>query len=167
MVDHPVEGGRMNDMNEPQTPADVPPLRPEAYVVRGDRTLAAMVLLICTLGGVGIGFGTALYMLRVSALGGSDLRPHKVTVMTWLGAKLDTEAADVRGARLQRVYEESPAEKAGLLPGDVVLRVDDNLVTSPDDLVREIRDREPGDRVFLVVDRGGRMLNVRTYLGQY
>jgi S1-C subfamily serine protease len=160
----------MNETHETQAPSDigdgVPPLRPEAYVVRGDRTLAAMVLLICTLGGVGIGFGTALYMLRVSALGADDVRSHKAMVMTWLGASLDVNA-EAPGAHLKRVYEESPAEKAGLLPGDVVLRLDDSSVGSAADLVRAVRDRDPGDRVLLLVDRGGRMLRVRTYLGQY
>ncbi len=156
----------MNETQDTQVPTDVPPLRPEAYVVRGDRTLAAMVLLICTLGGVGIGFGTALYMLRVSSLGTADVRPHKAMVMTWLGTRLDPHA-DVQGARILRVYEESPAERAGLRQGDVVLRVDDAWVTSADDLVREVRDRDPGDRVLLLLDRDGRTLRIRTYLGQY
>lgn len=155
----------MNETEDTQVQQDVPPLRPEAFVVRGDRTLAAMVLLICTLGGVGIGFGTALYMLRVSSLG-VDIRPHKVMVMTWLGTRFDPHA-DVQGARILRVYEESPAEKAGLQQGDVVLRIDDTWVTSPDDLIREVRERNPGDRVFLVVDRGGRPMRLPTYLGQY
>ncbi len=156
----------MDETHDTQVQTDVPPLRPEAYVVRGDRTLAAMVLVICTLGGVGIGFGTALYMLRVSSLGGADMRPHKTAIMTWLGTRLDGRA-DVQGARILRVYEESPAERAGLQQGDVVLRVDDSWVTSADDLIREVRDRDPGDRVLLLIDRGGRTLRVRTYLGQY
>src|SRR5262245_21637957 len=44
--------------------SDEPVLRPEARVMRADRSLAAMVLVICTLGGMGVGFGFAMYLMR-------------------------------------------------------------------------------------------------------
>lgn len=152
-------------MNDTQD-QNVPPLRPEAYVVRGDRTLAAMVLLICTLGGVGIGFGTALYMLRVSSLGVADVRPHKVMTMTWLGTSFDPRPP-VQGVRIRTVYEGSPAEKAGLQTGDVILRVDDSWVTNADELIREVRDRDPGDRAMILIERDGRTLLRRTFLSAF
>jgi membrane-associated protease RseP (regulator of RpoE activity) len=152
-------------MNETQD-QKVPPLRPEAYVVRGDRTLAAMVLLICTLGGVGIGFGTALYMLRVSSLGVAEVRPHKVMTLTWLGTNLDARA-HVQGAKVKQVWEGSPAERAGIQGGDIILRVDDAWVTNADDLVREVRDRDPGDRAMLLIERGGQTMRLRTFLTSF
>src|SRR5215813_10386253 len=48
----------------PPTSTPEPVLRPEARVVRADRSLAAMVLVVCTLGGMGIGFGFAMYLMR-------------------------------------------------------------------------------------------------------
>jgi membrane-associated protease RseP (regulator of RpoE activity) len=152
-------------MNETQD-QPVPPLRPEAYVVRGDRTLAAMVLLICTLGGVGIGFGTALYMLRVSSLGPVDVRPHKVMTMTWLGTYLDPRDP-VQGARVTQVLTGSPADKAGIKIGDVILRVDDAWVTNPDDLIREVRDRDPGDRAMILLERDGRPIRRAAFLAAF
>ncbi len=151
-------------MNETQD-QNLPPLRPEAYVVRGDRSLAAMVLLICTLGGVGIGFGSALYMLRVSSFRDGG-RPHKLASMTWLGASLDNRDP-VKGARVMQVYDSSPASRAGLQIGDVILRVDESWVTNPNDLVREVRDRDPGDRAVIVVNRNGCQRKLNTILTAY
>ncbi len=59
------------------------------------------------------------------------------------------------GALLDDVDEGSTAAEAGLEPGDVVTRVDDQQITGPDSLVATIRSYRPGDSVEVTFVRGG------------
>lgn len=58
-------------------------------------------------------------------------------------------------AEVMAVSEDTPAEAAGLLPGDVVVRIDDIDVTSSDVLRNYIRSLEAGDDITLVWNRDG------------
>ena len=66
------------------------------------------------------------------------------------------------GALVANIESSSPAEKAGLLPGDVVLGVNGQKVDSSADLPRIIGDQKPGSVVRLSIwrDRKARELNV-------
>jgi regulator of sigma E protease len=57
------------------------------------------------------------------------------------------------------VTPDSPAEVAGLKPGDVVLSVADQRVFSPDEMVQAIRSR-PRQKLALIVERNGKQLNL-------
>ncbi|WP_017616183.1 S1C family serine protease [Nocardiopsis salina] len=59
------------------------------------------------------------------------------------------------GAQIVEVSEGGAADEAGLEPGDVVASVDEHEVNSPDQLIAEIRSRQPGEEVSLGVLRGG------------
>jgi serine protease Do len=59
-----------------------------------------------------------------------------------------------RLAVVEHVDEGSPAEKAGLQPGDVLVRADGSSVTSSLDLERALLDHTAGDKVVLLVRRG-------------
>ena len=68
------------------------------------------------------------------------------------------------GAAVQDVTPGSPAEHAGLRPGqDVIVSVAGQRVTGPDDIVQALDGHQPGDRVPIVVVRNGarRTLTVR------
>jgi serine protease Do len=58
-----------------------------------------------------------------------------------------------RGALVQEVNPDSPAERAGLRAYDVIVSVDDARVTSDDDLIRSIAGRLPGTTAKLSVVR--------------
>jgi hypothetical protein len=63
-------------------------------------------------------------------------------------------AAD-RGVLVTEVIEDSPAEKAGLQAGDVILGVAGDDVASPSDIRRAVRGHEPGETVEVRVKRRG------------
>ncbi|HZO98216.1 MAG TPA: PDZ domain-containing protein [Gaiellaceae bacterium] len=73
-----------------------------------------------------------------------------------LGRKV---AAVPDGALVTGVQPGLPAE-GRLLPTDVITAVDGRTVSSPDDVTRSMRGREPGDRVRFTVRRGRRRVTV-------
>jgi len=58
-----------------------------------------------------------------------------------------------RGALVQDVTPDSPAERAGLRPYDIIVGVDDATVTSDEELIRSISARSPGTTARLTVLR--------------
>ena len=72
-----------------------------------------------------------------------------------------------QGARVIEVQEGSPAERAGLRVGDVILAVDDEEVSPKDPLPELIRSHEVGDTVELRVERGGEELTLAATLAEH
>ncbi len=60
-----------------------------------------------------------------------------------------------KGAYVNTVRSDGPAGTAGVRTGDVIVKFDDQSVTSAAELKRLIRRHQPGDRVNVVVDRAG------------
>jgi serine protease Do len=84
----------------------------------------------------------------------------------WLGVGIGQAVEDGR-TMIGSVDPESPAELAKLREGDVVLKIADRDVTSPDILAAEIRKRKPGQDVTLSVERDGKPMDVKVKLGEY
>jgi serine protease Do len=74
---------------------------------------------------------------------------------------------DTKGALVSDVDAGSPAEKAGLKPGDVVLAADDRPVQDNGDLSRYISTRAPGTTVRLKVLRDGAEKAIPVTLGTF
>ncbi|MDO3397379.1 trypsin-like peptidase domain-containing protein [Nocardioides sp. SOB44] len=70
----------------------------------------------------------------------------------------------VIGALVREVGEDSTAGAAGLETGDVVVRVDDTMITGSDSLVATIRSYRPGDTVTLTFVRDGEERSVELEL---
>jgi hypothetical protein len=62
------------------------------------------------------------------------------------------------GAKISGVSEGSPAEKAGLTAGDIIVEFDGKPITGLHDLSFAIKDKKPGDEVEVVVMREGERL---------
>src|SRR5215218_7998698 len=60
------------------------------------------------------------------------------------------------GVLVMEVGDGTPAAKAGLQPGDVIVRLDDKPIDTVEDLFGELRQHRPGERVTLTVVRDGR-----------
>jgi len=72
-----------------------------------------------------------------------------------LGVGLEDTEGDVRGTKVRSVEEGSPAEKAGLKEGDVIVRFDGEAVRSASHLARLVGETPAGRSVAIDVNRGG------------
>ncbi len=77
--------------------------------------------------------------------------------------KLDVKS----GAIVTEVMKGSPAEKAGLREGDVILKVDEQDVGSAAELVSIIHSYSPGSKIKVVVARKRKRLTFYVVLGRY
>jgi putative serine protease PepD len=74
---------------------------------------------------------------------------------TVLGAELDQRRrVSGGGVRLASVVDGGPADLAGLQPGDVLLRLDGQVLSGPADLIALIRKQPPGAVVTVAYRRG-------------
>jgi serine protease Do len=71
-----------------------------------------------------------------------------------------------RGAFVRQVVSGTPAERAGVQPGDVVLAIDGRAVDSAVDLRRTLGAIRPGTAVVLQINRRGKPLEIRTTLAE-
>ena len=74
--------------------------------------------------------------------------------------------SEPRGVVIQQVMEDSPASKAGLQKDDVILRFDDEEVTSVHKLTRLVGEMAPDHKVKLRISRAGREQDVTVTVGQ-
>jgi S1-C subfamily serine protease len=56
-----------------------------------------------------------------------------------------------QGILVTKVVEESPAQHAGILAGDIILKVDNHLLQNVEDLISETRSKKVGDKMKLLV----------------
>lgn len=90
----------------------------------------------------------------------------------WLGVNMadpprspsDSLQESAGGAFVYNVYEDSPADEAGILPGDIITRVGSSDIDSSEDLLQAVTALTPGDRTRFYLRRGGdrRSVMVRT-----
>jgi serine protease Do len=80
-----------------------------------------------------------------------------------LGVKGPKDTAD---AKIAKVLSDSPAAKAGIKEGDVVLKINEKQVTTFASLVEEVQKHEPEERVKLEVMRENTKIDVTVRLGR-
>ena len=75
------------------------------------------------------------------------------------------ELPSTEGALVNRVEDESPADKAGLKRGDVIVRLDGEEIEDSAELIREMREKKPGTSVQIAAVRAGTRHNFEVKLG--
>jgi S1-C subfamily serine protease len=68
-----------------------------------------------------------------------------------------------RGALVMEVVPQSPAEFGGIKPGDVIIKVADRSIDTPNDVQQQVEASQIGENLKLVVSRQGqvRSLNIK------
>jgi putative serine protease PepD len=113
-------------------------------------------------GSIGLGFaipidaarGIAEELIRTGAVKHADLG---------VNARSVTDGA-TDGAQVQNVAANGPAAAAGIVEGDVIVKVGDRGIAGADELVVAVRERQPGDTVPVDLVREGRPLTVSAVL---
>ncbi|WP_420456270.1 S1C family serine protease [Rubrivirga sp.] len=124
-------------------------------------------------GSVGLGFSVPAWRVRQvvaelresgavdrSFYTGLSIRPVSPRLAQQLGL------GQARGLVVTSIESDSPAERAGLLPRDVIVSIQDEAVTSNEDVRDRLVDSRAGDAVRLGVVRRGQTLTVDLTLGE-
>ncbi len=113
-------------------------------------------------GNIGLGFAIPSSMARAVA---DQLIAEGVVHRSKLGIVVQPMTADLaeglgvpdaRGALVSAVEPGGPAADAGLQPGDVITRIDGQMISEANALRNQIASTRPGSAVALTVIRGGR-----------
>ena len=121
-------------------------------------------------GSHGIGFAIPINLARKVM---NDLITSGRVVRAWLGVTIQdlnqdlSESlglSDITGVLISDVVKDSPAEKAKLQSGDVIIEVNDQTVHTPSELQINIASRSPGETVKLTLIRDGRKRNINVRL---
>jgi putative serine protease PepD len=120
-------------------------------------------------GNVGIGFAIPSNTVREIV---PQLEAGKTVAHPFLGVSTSVSPVGP-GALVRKITPGSPAEKAGLragttatgTDGDLIISVDGNPVTSPDDVIDVVSEKKPGDRTTVGVIRAGNRVKIDVTLG--
>ena len=83
----------------------------------------------------------------------------------WIGAILKTNEKIIRDGdeetieidiTVDKVIEDTPADKAGLKEGDKILSIDEKKIKSSKQIAKFINDKEAGDTIELLIERDGK-----------
>jgi serine protease Do len=123
-------------------------------------------------GSVGIGFAISSNLARRVT---SQLAEFGTTRRGWLGVFIQEITPDIAeslgldneaGALVSTVNENSPAQAAGLEPGDVIVSFDGKMIDKMRDLPRIVAETEIGRTVRVEVVRNGNSIDVQVTLGE-
>ncbi len=124
-------------------------------------------------GSVGIGFAIPSAMAKPIL---DQLREHGRAYRGWLGVKIQIVTEEVAesigldkpiGALVLELTPESPAQKAGIEPGDVIIGFNGEEVTTMRELPRMVAETPVGETVEVEVWRGDRRKTIRLSLGEF
>lgn len=123
------------------------------------------------LGVEGIGFAIPVNMVRGVL---SDIIAHGRVIRGWIGIVpedvSDEQAAQLGlaqgGVLLANFYLNSPAQQAGLQPGDLLLAINNATLSSSQDALARIANTKPGSVVTIKVLRGRRTAEIKARVSE-
>ncbi len=120
--------------------------------------------------GQGLGFAIPINLARRVT---SDLAQFGRVRRSWLGVEMsgvDQESyrylglKSPRGVVIRRVVAKTPAERAGLQPGDVILKMNGTLIEDPSILIEKIQEVPVGEEARLLIVRKGEEMTLMVRL---
>ncbi|TAL09027.1 MAG: Do family serine endopeptidase [Nitrospirae bacterium] len=120
----------------------------------------------------GIGFAIPSNMVQQVV---GQLRARGKVIRGWLGVGIQEVTAELagkfgikenEGVLVNDVFENEPAARAGLKPGDIIARVDGRRVETPAGLSRAVAGLTPGTKIELDVIRNGERRALTVDLGE-
>ena len=118
----------------------------------------------------GLGFAIPINLAKWVA---QEILTHGKVVRGWLGVTVQELTPPVaqalgldHGVIVLKVFPGSPAQMAGLEPGDIILEVNGKPIRNATELQFEIMKTPPGKEVTLTVLRGDKKLHIKVKIGQ-
>jgi serine protease Do len=122
--------------------------------------------------GQGIAFSVPIDMVKELI---DDLKQHGRVARGWLGISMQPMDEDLatalgldapRGALVAMVHDGTPADSAGLKPGDLILELAGAPIADSDALLHAVGRHRPGDTVTMEVLRKGKARDIEVTLGE-
>jgi serine protease Do len=145
-----------------------------ALVNSGGELIGINTAIFSTSGGnMGVGFAIPVKMAKGVM---DSLLEHGKVVRGWLGVNIQAVTPELmeyfdlerkNGALISEVADKSPAAKAGLQQGDIVVVFNETKIDDPTDLKNIAAATAPGSTVNITVIRGGDRKNLEVTLGEY
>ncbi len=86
--------------------------------------------------------------------------------MQELNPELKEQLSVENGVLVREVHTGNPADKAGILPGDVIVSVDSGEVNTPAEIQRTVLKHMPGDNIKFKILREGKEIEIEVTAGQ-
>jgi len=156
-----------------QTDAAINPGNSGGPLVNINGEVVGINVAIFTLSGGSEGIGFAIPINTARRIM-DDLVQGRRVLYGWIGViiqDLDNNLAgyfglqDKNGVLISRVVEDSPADKAGLKPGDIIISINNEPVRNTQGLVAQLLKREIGEMVSLGVVRSAKLYSVNVQVG--
>jgi serine protease Do len=121
----------------------------------------------------GIGFAISSNLARMVM---EDILDDGKVSRGWLGVRIDrvtTEIAEMYGMKntdgvlIRSLEKDSPAERDGIEPGDIVIAVNGQSVKTPTELSTIIGSKKPNEKVKITVIREGKEKTIEVTLGEF
>lgn len=169
-------GSQQTPIDMIQTDASINPGNSGGPLINTRGQVIGINTLIITQGvpqSAGVGFAVPINVAREIL---PQLREKGKVTRGWLGVQIQVVSEDMarslklkeaKGALVSDVSSGSPAEKAGVRPGDVVVGVDGRRVEDNGDLSRYIASRKPGTAVKLEILRENSEKTILVTLGTF
>ncbi len=167
-----IGGGRMPYQDFIQTDAAINPGNSGGALVNLRGELIGINTAIVGQANVGIGFAIPINLAKNVM---KQLINDGRVIRGWLGvyiADIDENMAKAfemehtKGALVQQVVKDSPAEKAGLVDGDVITKVEDVKIENSSQLTNYIATFAPDSKINVTIWREGKEKQVTVKLGE-
>jgi serine protease Do len=115
-------------------------------------------------GSIGIGFSIPINEAKRIA---DEIKVNGKVKRPWVGIALDAIDDDTKqelklssneGALIKQIYNDSPASEAGLELMDLIIKIDEEKIKTPEDIVNYVRKTKIGDKLTFTIIRKGKEL---------
>jgi len=122
-------------------------------------------------GSLGIGFAIPINMAKKIY---QDIKDTGVAHRGWLGVYIQALTPQLaqhfkmnedKGVLISAVIQNGPADKAGIRPGDIIIRYNGKAVNTPNDLQRLVAQTREKEKVWVVIIRNGMRKRIRVRVG--
>lgn len=144
-----------------QTDADINPGNSGGALINAGGKLVGINTAIITNTGASQGIGLATPINQAVEVMNQIIENGQV-IRGWLGIEAQIVPPDIirdagldqGGVMVAGVLREGPADHAGIIPGDIILRIDDQPVNNPQEAIERIARMQPGRNITLSILRG-------------